>query len=104
MIIRTVAENKKVAELDKDLKNLYKKWQLVTKKLKVAQSRETILSEINRSAVIVRDLLNSKFNNIYVNDKDLHLELKEYLSSISPDQEKLLNYTKGKVLFFKNLI
>ena len=64
VIIRTVAENKKVAELDKDLKNLYKKWQHVTKKLKVAQSRETILSEINRSAVIVRDLLNSKFNNI----------------------------------------
>ena len=101
VIIRTVAENKKVAELDKDLKNLYKKWQLVTKKLKVAQSRETILSEINRSAVIVRDLLNSKFNNIYVNDKDLHLELKEYLSSISPDQEKIVKLYKGKSPIFQ---
>ena len=101
VIIRTVAENKKVAELDKDLKNLYKKWQHVTKKLKVAQSRETILSEINRSAVIVRDLLNSKFNNIYVNDKDLHLELKEYLSSISPDQEKIVKLYKGKSPIFQ---
>ena len=68
MIIQTVAENKEVAELDKDLKDLYK-WQLVTKKLKAAKPKETILSEINRSAVIVRDLLNSKFNSIYVNDK-----------------------------------
>ena len=69
--------------------------------MKVAQSRETILSEINRSAVIVRDLLNSKFNNIYVNDKDLHLELKEYLSSISPDQEKIVKLYKGKSPIFQ---
>ena len=35
VIIRTVAEKRKVAELDKDLKNLYKKWQTVYKKIKI---------------------------------------------------------------------
>ena len=34
VIIRTVAEGKKVAELDTDMKNLYKKWQIIFKKLK----------------------------------------------------------------------
>ena len=37
VIIRTIALGKKVAELDKDLKNLYKKWQSITKKLKDAK-------------------------------------------------------------------
>ena len=36
VIIRTVAEGKKVAELDTDMKNLYKKWQIIFKKLKTA--------------------------------------------------------------------
>ena len=34
VIIRTVATGKKVAELDQDLKNLYKKWQVISKNLK----------------------------------------------------------------------
>ena len=34
VIIRTVATGKKVAELDQDSKNLYKKWQSISKKLK----------------------------------------------------------------------
>jgi len=33
VIIRTVAEGKKVAELDRDLQNLYKKWTLMCKNL-----------------------------------------------------------------------
>ena len=43
VIIRTVAENQKVAELDKDLKNLYKKWQLITKKLKNCKPKVVLL-------------------------------------------------------------
>ena len=50
VIIRTVAENKKVAELDRDLKNLYKKWQTIFKKLQKAQVKDKILGELNRSS------------------------------------------------------
>ena len=67
VIIRTVATGKKVAELDRDLKNLYKKWQIISKKLKDAQPNTKILGELNRSEAILRDLLSSKFNNIHVN-------------------------------------
>ena len=61
VIIRTVAENKKVAELDKDLKNLYKKWQSIYKKLKTTKISERIHGELNRSSTILRDILNSEF-------------------------------------------
>ena len=65
VIIRTVAKGKKVAELDKDLKNLYKKWQSIYKNLKTANVSDRIHSELNRSSAILRDLLDAKFNNIY---------------------------------------
>ena len=96
VIVRTVAKGKKVIELDANLKILYKKWQSVFKELKNAEAPQMILKELNRSTAILRDILNEGFNSIHVNDKDLYLELKDYLTSISPDQEKILKHYKSK--------
>ena len=103
VIIRTVAENKKVAELDEDLKNLYKKWQSIYKKLKTSNLTERIHGELNRSSAILRDLLNSEFSKIHVNNADLHSELKEYLSRISPEQEKIVKLYKGELPIFQKM-
>ena len=101
VIVRTVATGKKVAELDRDLKNLYKKWQIISKKLKDAQPNTKILGELNRSEAILRDLLSSKFNNIYVNSTEVQEELKEYLSRISPEQEKIVLLHKKETPIFQ---
>jgi len=101
VIIRTVATGKKVAELDRDLKNLYKKWQTIFKKLKGTKSPEKILGELNRSSAILRDLLSAKFNNIHVNSPEMYQELKEYLSRISPEQEKIVKLHKGEKPIFQ---
>ncbi|MBT3612639.1 MAG: Rne/Rng family ribonuclease [Flavobacteriales bacterium] len=101
VIIRTVAIGKKVAELDRDLKNLYKKWQIISKKLKDAQPNIKILGELNRSEAILRDLLSSKFNNIHVNNTEVQAELKEYLSRISPEQKKIVLLHKKETPIFQ---
>jgi ribonuclease G len=101
VIIRTVAQGKKVAELDTDLKNLYKKWQGISKKLKDAEPTTRIHGELNKSSVILRDLLSAKFNSIYVNNAELQGELKEYLSRIAPDQEKIVKLHKKEAPIFQ---
>ena len=101
VIIRTVAKGKKVAELDKDLKNLYKKWQGIYKKLKNAKANDRIHGELNKASVILRDLLNSEFNSIYVNNPELQRELKEYLSRIAPEKEKIVKLHKKKTPLFQ---
>ena len=102
VIVRTVAESKKVEELDSNLKALYKKWQNVFKELKMAQAPQMILKEMNRSTAILRDILNEGFNSIHVNDKELFLELKDYLMSIAPEHEKILKLYKGKTPILQN--
>jgi len=102
VILRTVAKGKKVIELDSNLKTLYKRWQSVFKELKNAQAPHIILKELNRSTAILRDILNARFNSIYVNDKELYLELKDYLMSISPEQEKILKLYKSKNPILQN--
>ena len=101
VIVRTVATGKKVAELDRDLKNLYKKWQIVSKKLQGAQPNTKILGELNRSSAILRDLLSAKFNNIHVNSAEVKEELKEYLVGISPEQEKIVKLHKKDTPIFQ---
>ena len=100
VIIRTVAKDKKVADLDRDLKNLYKKWQLITKNLKNAKPKSKIHGELNKASTILRDLLGEKFNKIHVNNDQLKTELQEYLSKIAPDKEKNVKlYKKSTPIF-----
>lgn len=102
VIIRTVAENKKVAELDQDLKNLVGRWNKLHQSLKTARPPKKILGEIDKTSVILRDFLNATFSNIYVNDEELYNDLKTYVESISPGREKIVKLYKDKVDIFES--
>ena len=101
VIIRTVAESKMVADLDADLKNLYRKWQIIYKQMKKVKAPAKVLGELGRTASLLRDLLNDDFANIYVNDEELHTEIKDYIGRISPSQEKIVKHYKGKIPLFQ---
>ena len=54
VIVRTVAEGKKVADLDKDLQNLMNRWTGMCKKLYKASTPSKVLGELNRANSIKR--------------------------------------------------
>ena len=101
VIIRTVAEGKKVAELDSDLKNLVGKWKGAIEKLKSSSPPQKLMGEMDRTSTILRDLLNPNFNAIHVNDSVMYEEVKQYLRSISPEQEQIAKLYKGKQSIFE---
>jgi ribonuclease G len=100
VIIRTVAEGKSVADLDADLNDLVNKWEKAFENLKTAQPPFKVLGEIDRTSVILRDLLNASFNSININDSALYEEIKTYLHTIAPDKEKILKLYKGPAPIF----
>ena len=102
VIIRTVAENRKVAELDKDLKDLLKRWAKFHKNLQRSQPPRRILGEINKTSAILRDLLNNDFSSIHVNNKDLAHEIEAYLASIAPDKAKIVKHHSAKREIFEH--
>jgi ribonuclease G len=101
VIIRTVAENKKVEAIDQDLKNLMEKWKNMHANLKQATPPRRVLGEIDKTSSILRDLLNADFSNIHVSDEKLMSELKEYISGIAPGREKILKLYDGKLNIFE---
>ncbi len=100
IIIRTVAENKLVADLDADLRNLYSKWEVITKKLVSAKPPQKIIGEIDRTSAILRDALNESFNNIVVNDPGLYEDIRTYIQRIVPDKVSIVKLHTGKVPVF----
>jgi len=101
VIIRTVAEHKKVAELDTDLRNLVEKWHSLINKLPSAQVPQKIVSELARTSAILRDLMNESFNNIHLNDPILFEDIKSYIKTIAPDKVDIVNLSKGKKPIFE---
>ncbi|MEL6557113.1 MAG: ribonuclease E/G, partial [Bacteroidota bacterium] len=101
VIIRTVASNKDVKELDKDLRNLVDIWDEGIKTLKKAKPRDKVIGEMNRANYILRDVLNESFDNIIVDDKSIHSEIKNFIQSIAPDKEKLLKLHTSKAKIFE---
>lgn len=101
VIIRTVAESKNVAELDADLKDLLAKWDAIYKKLPKALPPQKLVSEIDKSSAILRDLLSDDFTNVYVNDADIYEDLKSYIKTISPEKDDLVRQYKLQTPIFE---
>jgi len=101
IIIRTVAEGKLVADLDTDLRNLYKKWEITSKKLPGAKPPQKIIGEIDRTSAILRDVLSEDFNSIVANDAALVEEIKTYLHKIAPDKVGIVKLHSGKIPVFE---
>ncbi len=101
VIIRTVAENKKLAEIDGDLRDLLERWKELHKNLRNSKSPKRVLGEINRASSLLRDTLNENFNKIHVNDPRLADEIREYVRSIAPEKVNIVKEYKGKVDIFE---
>ncbi len=101
VIIRTVAEGKKVAELDKDLQNLMDRWNAMCKKLRGAHLPSKVLSELHKGTSIIRDMFNDNFTAIHIDDENLYVQIKDYVQSIAPKKENIVKYYDSKVPIFE---
>ena len=103
VIVRTVAEGKRVAELDAELKILMKRWEDALVKVQKTQKRpQLIFEETGRAVALLRDLFNPTYENIYVNDENVYKEVKHYVALIAPEKENIVKLYKGNVPIFDN--
>ncbi len=102
VIIRTVASNKDVKELDKDLRNLVDIWDEGIKELKKAKPRDKVIGEMNRASSILRDVLNESFDSIVVDDKTIHGEIRDYIQNIAPEKGKILKQHASRSKIFEH--
>lgn len=101
IIVRTVAENKMVKVLDEELRLLVRKWENSFDRIRGLKPPALVIGELNRTSAILRDILGGSFNNIYVNDENACQDLKDYISTIAPEKEKIVSLYKGSTPIFE---
>lgn len=101
VIVRTVAEGKKVAELDSDLQNLLNRWTAMCRKLNKAPLPSKVLGEMNKASSILRDIFNDSFSSIVVDNEELYTQIKEYVHQIAPKKESIVKLHQSAVPIFE---
>ncbi len=103
VIVRTVAEGKRVAELDNEMKVLLGRWEeMMNKVLKAKELPSLIYEETSRAVGMLRDLFNPSYENIYVDNESIFHEVKDYVNLIAPERAGIVKQYKGKLPIFDN--
>jgi ribonuclease G len=101
IIVRTLAEGKKVAVLDAELRELVRKWESAFLSIKKEiKSPRLFIGEMNRTTTILRDMLNVSFNSIHINDPALADEIRRYIKEIAPEKASIVKVYKGSLPIF----
>ena len=92
VIIRTVAEGKKVAELHNDMNQLIQKWETTFKNIQKQKVPSKVLSEEDRASAILRDNFNQDFTGIICDDEEMVNDIKNYLEVIAPERKNIVQF------------
>jgi ribonuclease G len=100
VIVRTSAEGKRVAELNHELKTLVQCWEDAISKAQRVEAPSLIFEEESRIVGMIRDVFSPTFENIYVNDKEIHSQITKYVSLIAPERKEIVKlYEKDEPIF-----
>jgi ribonuclease G len=103
VIVRTVAEEKRVAELDAELSVLVKQWEnAIIRVQKADKAPLLIYEEDSRAVAMLRDLFNPSYEAIYVSDKEVFNQIRDYVALIAPDRAQIVKYYTGSLPIFDN--
>ncbi len=95
VIVRTVAEDKRVAELDGELRLLVQRWEDTVKSLQQKEPVSLVSEELGRTIGVIRDVFSPDFTTIQVNDKAIYDEVRQYVELIAPDSANIVKLYEG---------
>ncbi len=100
VIVRTSAENKKVAELNNEMRTLVKCWEDSIAKMQRSQTPSLIYEEDSRTVSVIRDMFSPNFENIYVNESETFTQIQNYVALIAPENKDIVKlYAKDTPIF-----
>ena len=101
IIVRTVAEGKKVAELDNELHTLVGYWESLVNRVQKSTKPPTVIhEETDRTLALLRDLFNPSYESIHVNDIEVYKRIRNYVSVIAPESVDIIKLYRGELPIF----
>lgn len=95
IVLRTNARNQGAERIKKDIQSLIDKWEKLKNGLVAPESPRRLLSEMSKSFMLVRDMLNDSFERVICDNPKLYDKLSAYLENKAPKHSKKLELYKG---------
>ncbi len=102
VIIRTNAKDKRVAELDAELKVLIKRWEDTAEKISRAKPTSLVFEETVRVVGLLRDIFDTSFEQIHTNDTDVAKQIENYVTLIAPERKNVVKHYTGSLPILDN--
>lgn len=102
VIVRTSAENKRVAELNNEMRTLVKAWEDSIAKMQRSQPPMLIYEEDSRAVSVIRDIFSPNFEAIHVNEVETFTQIQNYVALIAPENKDIVKLYGKDVPIFDN--
>lgn len=105
VIVRTLAQKKEAALLDRDFEQLIERWEVGMQELQKDKNKEhaCLIQNPGIFYTLLQDLLNEDFDQIVVDDPGMHRDIKEYVKKILPEKEDIVHLYQGHPNIFQYL-
>jgi len=101
VIVRTVAEGVTEDHFRREIQSLLGQWKKVQRKQRyVRKAPALLLRETSLTRSLIRDVFSDKVDALWVDSKEIHGEVEQYLQQVDPDlMERVHLYTEETPLF-----
>jgi ribonuclease G len=96
VIVRTAAEGVEEDEIAQDMSYLAKLWEHIQRKQQSVSVPSLIFEELPLPQRIIRDLANENTSKIYVDSREIHGKLKEFVDEFVPMMKSRLGHYPGE--------
>ncbi|MBD5312251.1 MAG: Rne/Rng family ribonuclease [Muribaculaceae bacterium] len=100
VIVRTSAENKRVAELNHEMRTLVKNWEEAIGKMQRSQPPALIYEEDSRAVSVIRDIFSPTFESIWVNEAETFTQIQNYVTLIAPETKDIVKLYNKEIPIF----
>ena len=105
IIVRTAGSNKTKNEIDNDLKNLIKGWDVIKEKAMNSMAPSIVHKESDVIKRAIRDMYDDDTQNIVIEGTDAYQRTKNYMKILMPNHTKKIKKYRDKIpLFVKEKI
>jgi ribonuclease G len=80
---------------------LVNKFESAFEKIKGGKAPKLIHGEVNRATAILRDVMNTQFDGIAVNESTAFHEIKQFIQEIAPEKAKIVKLYKDELPIFE---
>ena len=96
VIVRTAAEGVAREDLEQDMRYLARLWEYIQKRQKCIAAPGLIFDELPLPQRIIRDLANEQTSKIYVDSREVHAKLTEFVDEFVPSMHNRLHHYPGE--------